>query len=50
MKIATWNVNGIKARIDAARTWFKAASPDIALRTDLPAAPIQQRLSRGTTI
>ena len=31
MKIATWNVNGIKARIDAARTWFKAASPDIAL-------------------
>jgi len=31
MKIATWNVNGIKARIDAARTWFKSASPDIAL-------------------
>jgi len=31
MKIATWNVNGIKARIDAARTWFKAASPDVAL-------------------
>jgi exodeoxyribonuclease-3 len=30
MKIATWNVNGIKARIDAARTWLKAASPDIA--------------------
>ena len=31
MKIATWNVNGIKARIDAAQTWLKAASPDIAL-------------------
>ena len=31
MKIVTWNVNGIKARIDAARTWFKSASPDIAL-------------------
>ena len=31
MKIASWNVNGIKARIDAARTWFKSASPDIAL-------------------
>ena len=31
MKIATWNVNGIKARIDAAQTWLRAASPDIAL-------------------
>ena len=31
MKIATWNVNGIKARIDAAQTWLKTASPDIAL-------------------
>jgi len=31
MKIATWNVNGIKARIDAALTWSKSALPDIAL-------------------
>jgi exodeoxyribonuclease-3 len=31
MKIASWNVNGIKARIDAAQTWLRAASPDIAL-------------------
>ena len=30
MKIATWNINGIKARIDAATTWLSAASPDIA--------------------
>ncbi|MGH6866075.1 MAG: exodeoxyribonuclease III [Methyloceanibacter sp.] len=30
MKIATWNINGIKARVDAATTWLKAASPDIA--------------------
>ncbi len=30
MKIATWNINGIKARIDAALTWLKQASPDIA--------------------
>ena len=30
MKIATWNINGIKARIDAAKTWLAAASPDIA--------------------
>jgi exodeoxyribonuclease-3 len=30
MKIASWNINGIKARIDAARTWLAAAQPDIA--------------------
>jgi exodeoxyribonuclease-3 len=30
MKIASWNINGIKARIDAATTWLKSASPDIA--------------------
>ena len=30
MKIATWNINGIKARIEAATTWLKSASPDIA--------------------
>jgi exodeoxyribonuclease-3 len=30
MKIATWNINGVKARIDAATTWLKSASPDIA--------------------
>ena len=30
MKIATWNINGIKARIDTAVTWLKSASPDIA--------------------
>lgn len=31
MKIASWNVNGIKARIDAVRTWLSSAAPDIAL-------------------
>ncbi len=30
MKIATWNINGIKARIDTAITWLKSESPDIA--------------------
>jgi exodeoxyribonuclease-3 len=29
MKLASWNINGIKARIDAARTWLKTAAPDI---------------------
>jgi len=30
MKIATWNINGIKARLDTLLTWLKDASPDIA--------------------
>ena len=30
MKIATWNINGIKARIDSAIAWLKEASPDVA--------------------
>ena len=29
MKIATWNINGIRARIDTALNWVKDASPDI---------------------
>ena len=30
MKIATWNINGVKARLETAKTWLKATSPDIA--------------------
>jgi exodeoxyribonuclease III len=30
MKIATWNINGVKARIDSALTWLKEAAPDVA--------------------
>lgn len=29
MKIATWNINGIKARLDTLLTWVKDASPEI---------------------
>jgi exodeoxyribonuclease-3 len=29
MKIATWNINGIRARIDSLVTWLKDAGPDI---------------------
>jgi exodeoxyribonuclease-3 len=29
MKIATWNVNGIKARLDQLPSWLSAAQPDI---------------------
>jgi len=30
MKIATWNINGVKARIDGLVTWLEKANPDIA--------------------
>ncbi|MCK7611520.1 exodeoxyribonuclease III [Roseibium sediminicola] len=30
MKIATWNINGVKARIDVVQDWLKEAEPDIA--------------------
>ena len=29
MKIATWNINGIKARLDTALTWIADAKPDV---------------------
>ena len=29
MKIATWNINGVRARLDTALAWVKDASPDI---------------------
>ncbi len=29
MKIATWNINGVKARIDNLQHWLKESSPDI---------------------
>jgi len=29
MKIATWNINGIKARLETALTWLAQAEPDI---------------------
>src|SRR3970282_1949614 len=38
MKIATWNITGIKARIDAAQTWLRSASPDIACLQEIKCA------------
>ena len=29
MKIATWNVNSVKARLEAALAWLKEAKPDV---------------------
>lgn len=30
LSIATWNINGIKARLETLKTWLKEAGPDIA--------------------
>ncbi|WP_417691753.1 exodeoxyribonuclease III [Roseibium sp.] len=30
MKIATWNINGVKARIDTVQAWLDEAKPDVA--------------------
>jgi exodeoxyribonuclease-3 len=35
MKIATWNVNSIKARMDNVLEWLKAAAPDVALLQEI---------------
>lgn len=29
MKIATWNINGVRARVDTLRTWLEQARPDV---------------------
>ncbi len=35
MKIATFNINGIKARIEALSAWLDAAEPDVALLQEI---------------
>ena len=35
MKIATWNVNSVKARLPHLLAWLKAAKPDVALLQEL---------------
>jgi len=30
MRIATWNINGVKARLDSVVTWLKDTQPDVA--------------------
>ncbi|MCR9127654.1 MAG: exodeoxyribonuclease III [Rhodobacteraceae bacterium] len=50
MKIATFNINGIKARIDALPRWLDAAEPDVVLLQEIksvdeafPRAPFEDR-------
>jgi exodeoxyribonuclease-3 len=50
MKIATWNINGVKARLDGLLAWLDAASPDVLCLQEIkcvddgfPAEPIEAR-------
>jgi exodeoxyribonuclease-3 len=49
MRIATWNINGIKARIDNLVRWLREASPDVLCLQEIktvdeafPAAPVEE--------
>ena len=35
MKIATWNVNSVRSRVEAVVTWLKEASPDVVCLQEL---------------
>jgi exodeoxyribonuclease III len=35
MKIASWNVNSIRARLDHVTAWLKARKPDVLLVQEL---------------
>ncbi len=50
MKIATWNINGVKARIAALTDWLEAEKPDVALLQEIksvdegfPREPFEER-------
>ena len=49
MKIATWNVNSVKARLEAATAWLKEAVPDVVCLQEIkctddtfPAGPFEE--------
>ncbi len=49
MRIATWNINGVKARISGVLTWLSQTSPDVACLQEIksqdegfPAGPIEE--------
>jgi exodeoxyribonuclease III len=40
MKIATWNINGIKARIENLLVWLKESSPDVACLQEIKSVDV----------
>src|SRR2546425_8353133 len=41
MKVATWNVNGIRARASQVREWLERERPDVVCLQELKAEPAQ---------
>jgi exodeoxyribonuclease-3 len=41
MKIATWNVNGIRARAGQLRQWLEVERPDVVCLQEIKATPVQ---------
>ena len=41
MKIATWNINGVKARIENLCQWLKDSSPDIVCLQEIK-SPVEK--------
>ena len=41
MKIATWNVNGIRARIENLVAWLKESDPDIVCLQEIKCQDVQ---------
>ena len=41
MKVATWNVNGIRARSQELATWLEREAPDVACLQEIKATPAQ---------
>ena len=41
LKIGTWNVNGIRARLDQVQDWVRKERPDILCLQEIKASPDQ---------
>ncbi|RVO34928.1 exodeoxyribonuclease III, partial [Sinorhizobium meliloti] len=45
MKIATWNINGVKARLDGLVGWLRESNPDIACLQEIKS--VDETFPRG---
>ena len=43
MRIATWNINGIKARLGLLLQWLEQVKPDFNTGDAVPNTPVDQR-------
>ena len=50
MKIATFNVNGIKARIETVPAWLTASAPDVAVLQEIKHASWMPCCSNAETL